>query len=88
MAKTVIPNYINRVEVNGTEYEIVGPAGRHAISALTSNELLDTGYWLSNHSDPMTPQFHWRRTGESGSYEYDLVIVASDPTSLEYTQAS
>lgn len=81
-------NYINRVEVNGTEYEIVGPAGTHAISALTNDDLQSSGYYLSNHSSSMTTEFFWRRTGESGSYEYDLVIVAPDPTSFEYTEAS
>lgn len=81
-------NYINRVEVNGTEYEIVGPAGTHAVSVLTNDDLRSSGYYLSNHSSSMTTEFRWRRTGDNGSYKYDLVIVAEDPDNFEYTEAS
>ncbi len=81
-------NYINRVEVNGTEYEIVGPAGTHAISALTSSDLQSSGYWLSSHSSAMSTEFRWRRTGDNGNYKYDLVIIPENPDNFEYTEAS
>ena len=72
---------ISTVEVNGTEYEVVGPGGEYPISVVNTGD--STGDDYSNN--PVSPSFYWRRTGSEGSYEYSLVaFVEQDPQQTYY----
>jgi hypothetical protein len=86
-------NYIDRVEVNGTEYEIVGPDAEYPISNVVSNDIYNGITSGSGESNPMygysdsviNTVFRWKRTGEEGSYEYKLVLCTdSGPDSYSY----
>jgi len=72
---------ISTIDVNGTEYEVVGPGGEYPISVINTEDSSSDGYSVSYAN----PQFYWKRTGESGSYEYQLVaFVSDDPREVSY----
>jgi len=74
---------ISTVEVNGTEYEVVGPGGEYPISVVNTGDSSGDDYSNSQ----VYPSFYWRRTGEEGSYEYSLVAFVGDaPDRMSYTE--
>ena len=72
---------ISTIDVNGTEYEVVGPGGEYPISVINTEDSTVDGYSQSQ----VSTSFFWKRTGESGSYEYQLVAhVNEDPHEVSY----
>ena len=78
-----MPSNIDTIEVNGTEYVVVGPGGEYPVSLKLAN---DTGEYDAGLSSQVTPEFRWLRTGESGAYSYSLAICLpyTDPSLLTY----
>lgn len=71
--------YIDTIEVNGTEYEIVGPDGQYPISVMSD---VDDDAMVSSG---LGTDFRWMRSGVQGSYEYKLVVIPdSSPTDMSY----
>ena len=79
-----MPSNIDTIEVNGTEYVVVGPGGDYPVSLkFTAN----TGSGLAGLSSQVTPEFRWLRTGEPNAYSYALAICLpeTDPSNLTYS---
>ena len=79
-----MPSNIDTIEVNGTEYVVVGPGGDYPVSLKLAN---DTGEYDADISSEVTPEFRWLRTGEPNAYSYALAICLpeTDPSNLTYS---
>lgn len=80
-----MPSNIDTIEVNGTEYVIVGPGGDYPVSLKFAN---GTGGYAAGLSSEVTPKFRWLRTGEPNAYRYALAICLpeTDPSTLAYSE--
>jgi len=79
-----MPDNIDTIEVNGTEYVIVGPSGDYPVSLKIAN---DAGEYDADISSVVTPEFRWLRTGGTDPYSYALAICLpeTDPSNLTYS---
>lgn len=78
-----MPSNIDTIEVNGTEYVVVGPGGDYPVSL----KFTSSTDGLAGLSDEVTPEFRWLRTGEPNAYSYALAICLpeTDPSTLTYS---
>ena len=79
-----MPSNIDTIEVNGTEYVIVGPGGDYPVSLKLAS---DHGAYDAALSSEVTPEFRWLRTGGTDGYSYALAICLpyTDPSTLTYS---
>ena len=80
-----MPNYIEKIDVDGTEYDVVGPGSQYPISV--QNTLASDGYYSDGHPEV---SFYWQRIGTEGNYEYTLVITTggTDPEYYTYSDGT
>jgi len=79
-----MPSYIEKIDVDGTEYDVVGPGSQYPISV--QNTLASDGYYSEGHPEV---SFYWQRIGTEGNYDYVLVAKpGATPSSFTYANPS
>lgn len=82
-------NLIDKVVVNGTEYEIVNDGGEYPV-VVFADDIHDHHYPDESVcvSGDVTPTFKFVRIERNGEYDYRLAMITNDPGTYTYSETS